>query len=74
MFSIQRQEVFPDLYSDIEDHAACWSKLWDTNNSDLWDRGKPSPALIDLVEQRQDLFHPETADGKKKKAFVPVSS
>ncbi|KAA8644907.1 hypothetical protein EYZ11_010999 [Aspergillus tanneri] len=48
-----------------------WSKLWDSDNSDLWDRAKPSPALIDILEERQDLLNPFTADGKRKKALVP---
>lgn len=57
----------------MEDHGSAWSDLWDTDNSGLWDRGKPSPALIDLIEQRQhDLFHPLTADGRRKKVLVPV--
>ncbi|KAL6230519.1 hypothetical protein BDW75DRAFT_222541 [Aspergillus navahoensis] len=56
---------------EIGDHAAGWSNLWDTDSSDLWDRGKPSPALIDLIEQRRDLFHPDKGDGKRKRALVP---
>ncbi|KAK9367939.1 S-adenosyl-L-methionine-dependent methyltransferase [Lipomyces kononenkoae] len=55
----------------IEDQGSGWSDLWDTGNSDLWDRGAPSPALIDAIEQRQDLFNPLTSDGRRKKAFVP---
>jgi hypothetical protein len=38
----------------------------------MWDRGKPSPALIDLVEYRKELFQPLAADGRRKKALVPV--
>ncbi|EAS30608.3 thiol methyltransferase [Coccidioides immitis RS] len=55
----------------VENHGDGWSLLWDTDNSDLWDRGKPSPALIDLIEERRDLFSPFTIDGKRKKALVP---
>ncbi|THC90684.1 hypothetical protein EYZ11_009859 [Aspergillus tanneri] len=62
---------FQDQISEIESHAAGWSNLWDTDNSNLWDRGKPSPALIDLIEERRDLFYPLTETGKKKKALVP---
>lgn len=41
--------------------------------SDLWDRGKASAALVDIVEQERELLNPFTADGKRKKALVPVS-
>ncbi|KAE8150625.1 hypothetical protein BDV25DRAFT_129389 [Aspergillus avenaceus] len=42
----------------IDDHGSGWSSLWDSNESDLWDRGRPSPALIDIVEQtpKGDFF------------------
>ncbi|KAI9928457.1 hypothetical protein MW887_002502 [Aspergillus wentii] len=55
----------------IDEHSHGWSNLWDTDNSDLWDRGKPSPALIDLIEERSDLFHPTAESGNRKKALVP---
>ncbi|KXG52039.1 Pyridoxal phosphate-dependent transferase, major region, subdomain 1 [Penicillium griseofulvum] len=57
--------------SSIENHNDAWSNLWDTDNSDMWDRGKPSPALIDLLEQRGEILNPIAADGRRKKAFVP---
>lgn len=38
----------------------------------MWDRGKPSPALIDLLEQREEILSPITADGRRKKVLVPV--
>ncbi|KAF5863464.1 hypothetical protein ETB97_010096 [Aspergillus alliaceus] len=31
----------------------------------------PSPALIDILEGRQDLLNPFTADGRRKRALVP---
>ncbi|KAF9886492.1 hypothetical protein FE257_011399 [Aspergillus nanangensis] len=60
----------------IQDHGPGWSNLWDTGNSSLWDRGKPSPALIDTIESHQQtrddcLFHPIAADGRRKRALVP---
>lgn len=58
----------------IDEHSDGWSSLWDTDNSDLWDRGKPSPALVDLIEERRGLFNPMAASGKRKKALVPVCS
>ncbi|PYH45963.1 thiol methyltransferase [Aspergillus saccharolyticus JOP 1030-1] len=55
----------------VELHTDRWSQLWDTDNSDLWDRGKPSPALVDLIEERRDLVSLVGPDGRKKKALVP---
>ncbi|RHZ61550.1 uncharacterized protein CDV56_108851 [Aspergillus thermomutatus] len=61
--------------SSPEDHGSGWSNLWETGEDNLWDRGLPSPALIDLIEQQQQsptsLFNPFTADGQRKKALVP---
>lgn len=57
----------------VEDHSAGWSNLWDSGDSDLWDRGKASPALVDIIEKERDLFNPFTSDGRRKKAFVPAS-
>ncbi|KAE8338033.1 hypothetical protein BDV24DRAFT_177144 [Aspergillus arachidicola] len=59
----------------LEDHGSGWSSLWDSNESDLWDRGKPSPALIDLIEQEKDnaIFRPLKPDGQRKKALVPYN-
>ncbi|KAL4958543.1 thiol methyltransferase [Aspergillus filifer] len=39
-------------------HGKAWSDLWDSGESDLWDRGIPSPALLDLIVSRQDVFGP----------------
>ncbi|KAL4790419.1 S-adenosyl-L-methionine-dependent methyltransferase [Aspergillus venezuelensis] len=39
-------------------HGKAWSDLWDSGESDLWDRGIPSPALLDLIVSRQNLFSP----------------
>jgi methyl halide transferase len=57
----------------IENHGTGWSDLWDQGESGLWDRGKTSPALVDLIEKERDLLNPYTSDGRRKKAFVPVS-
>ncbi|KAJ5156751.1 hypothetical protein N7492_009554 [Penicillium capsulatum] len=55
----------------IQDHGSGWSHLWDSGESALWDRGEASPALVDAVEQEQELLGPFTADGRRKKALVP---
>lgn len=57
--------------SEIEDHNEAWANLWDTNNDDMWDRGRPSPALIDLIE-KDDVLNPITAEGQRRKVLVPV--
>ncbi|KAL4812331.1 S-adenosyl-L-methionine-dependent methyltransferase [Aspergillus spinulosporus] len=45
--------------SPTPSHPKAWSDLWDWGESSLWDRGMPSPALIDLLESYQDtLLHP----------------
>ncbi|KZF23609.1 thiopurine S-methyltransferase family protein [Xylona heveae TC161] len=54
-----------------DDHGSAWSALWDSDDSDLWDRGKPSPALIDLIEQQSELLRPIAENGRRKKALVP---
>jgi hypothetical protein len=64
--------IFLTCDRSVGDHSAAWSNLWDTDNSDMWDRGKPSPALIDLVERNKDFLNPVTADGRRKRALVPV--
>ncbi|KAL3265158.1 hypothetical protein ABHI18_000063 [Aspergillus niger] len=56
---------------NVQDHGSAWAALWDAQYNDMWDRGKPSPALIDLVEYRKELFQPLAADGRRKKALVP---
>lgn len=38
----------------------------------MWDRGKPSPALLDLLEQREEILNPIMANGRRKKVLVPV--
>ncbi|KAJ5837416.1 uncharacterized protein N7525_002604 [Penicillium rubens] len=57
--------------SSIENHNEAWDRLWETDNSDMWDRGKPSPALVDLLEQREDILSPIAANGRRKKILVP---
>ncbi|KAJ6181199.1 hypothetical protein N7519_011660 [Penicillium mononematosum] len=57
--------------SSIENHNAAWDSLWETDNSDMWDRGNPSPALVDLLEQREDILSPIAANGQRKKILVP---
>ncbi|KAH9873026.1 hypothetical protein J1614_005422 [Plenodomus biglobosus] len=59
-----------DDYKSRDKQIAGWSSLWDSNESDLWDGGRPSPPLVAFLEDH--------ADGKKLlaqnrplMAFVP---
>ncbi|KAJ5300805.1 uncharacterized protein N7443_005807 [Penicillium atrosanguineum] len=61
--------IFKDR--SVEDHGVGWSSLWDSGESDLWDRGKASPALVDIIEQESDLINPLNQNGSRKKAIVP---
>ncbi|KAF3219634.1 hypothetical protein TWF106_007057 [Orbilia oligospora] len=55
-----------------QDQIDGWSSLWDADESGLWDRGKPSPALIDFVEcYGQNILHGMKRDGRRLKALVP---
>ncbi|EQL03908.1 thiopurine S-methyltransferase family protein [Ophiocordyceps sinensis CO18] len=53
-----------------EGHTQGWSELWDSNQTNFWDRGKPSPALIDFVESRPDVLRQPPGD-ERLRALVP---
>lgn len=55
--------------SGIAEHGQKWDSLW-KDNFTPWDKGTPSPALVDILSERQDLF-PNTSGGSRKKALVP---
>ncbi len=61
---------------DFSKHPNKWSDLWDKGDFLPWDRGKPNPALIDTLTERQDLIGScMTQDGlghqRRKRALVP---
>ena len=58
--------------SPSSDHTSAWSQLWDEGESGLWDRGRPSPALVDILEHRWEMFGPMSEDRRHKTALVPV--
>jgi len=58
------------LGQDPSVHGRKWQELWEEGFKP-WDRGAPSPALIDLLSERQDVINVPTADGLTKKALVP---
>ncbi len=54
-----------------EKYAEGWSKLWQDGSFLPWDRGKPSPALTDTLENHPDLIGSAIVNGRRKKALVP---
>jgi hypothetical protein len=60
---------------DASVHGGRWQALWEEAYTP-WDRGQPSPALIELLEERKDLvgesWTVDSALGKRRKrALVP---
>ncbi|KAJ4176549.1 hypothetical protein NW767_015411 [Fusarium falciforme] len=47
-----------------------WVELWDSDESDLWDRGTPSAALIDWIESRPAQLNQST-NRRRLRALVP---
>jgi len=58
-------------FNQVEDaqHVQKWDELW-KQDFVPWDRGVPNPALVDLLNERQDLFE-APPQGRKRKALVP---
>jgi Thiopurine S-methyltransferase (TPMT) len=54
-----------------EKYGEGWAKLWDDGNLLPWDRLKPSPALIDTLENYRGLIGGPLVEGRRKKALVP---
>ncbi|KAM3072790.1 hypothetical protein ACMFMF_007121 [Clarireedia jacksonii] len=53
---------------DIASHGQKWDELW-KDNFTPWDNGLPNPALIDILNEREDLSCKKD-DGSRKKALV----
>ncbi|KAG5952637.1 hypothetical protein E4U53_000331 [Claviceps sorghi] len=57
------------------EQTAAWNDLWESDENDLWDRGMPSPALIDFVESRSEaLCSPSPVNGERLRALIPVGT
>ncbi|CAH0053877.1 unnamed protein product [Clonostachys solani] len=41
---------------DSKQQLSGWTELWETDQSDLWDRGKPSSALIEFIESKPEVL------------------
>ncbi|KAI0883452.1 S-adenosyl-L-methionine-dependent methyltransferase [Annulohypoxylon maeteangense] len=50
-----------------EQQSQGWSELWESGQTDFWDRGKPSPALIDFIESATL----PRRDGRRLRVLVP---
>ncbi|KAI8682149.1 hypothetical protein NCS55_00469600 [Fusarium keratoplasticum] len=55
---------------DSKQQSSGWTELWDTDQSDLWDRGKPSPALIEFIESKPQVLS-NISNKYRPKALVP---
>ncbi|KAG5924851.1 hypothetical protein E4U42_004535 [Claviceps africana] len=54
------------------EQTAAWNDLWESDDNDLWDRGMPSPALIDLIESRPEaLCAPSLVGRGRLRALIP---
>ncbi|RYP61577.1 hypothetical protein DL769_007642 [Monosporascus sp. CRB-8-3] len=53
-----------------ENQTSGWSELWESGEDNLWDRGKPSSALIDFIESRPGVLRPPHS-GRRMRALVP---
>ena len=58
--------------ADFTAHGSKWDALWKESYTP-WDRGGPSLALADLVQENNSLFRTAAAaaDGKRRAALVP---
>jgi len=61
-----RARLLSHFQGDSSAHGQKWDQLWGENFIP-WDKGFPSPALVDLLEERKDLF---PSKGRKK-VLVP---
>jgi hypothetical protein len=50
------------------EHGSKWNELW-KEGFVPWDKGVPSPALVDVLTERQDLF--PSIPNRRRKALVP---
>lgn len=71
----ERTRLRTHFLADRSQHNSKWNELW-ADNFIPWDKGTPSPALVDALSQRKDILGPPTTkdpDGKvhRKRALVP---
>lgn len=64
-----RERLLSHFKGDEAEYGSKWDELWKEGFLP-WDKGFPSPALVDLLAERQDLFE-EAPKGRRRKALVP---
>lgn len=52
-------------------HPSRWEELWEKGELLPWDRGVPSPALVDTLNDKKELLGSARSDRQRKKALVP---
>jgi SAM-dependent methyltransferase len=62
-----RARLTAHFKGDPSEHTKKWDQLW-VEGFVPWDKGFPSPALVDLLEERTDLFPSKQG---RQKALVP---
>ncbi|GAB7343881.1 hypothetical protein MBLNU457_1840t1 [Dothideomycetes sp. NU457] len=51
--------------------TSAWSELWETKEDHFWDRGYPSPALIDYLESDNPVTRTMKTNDSRLKVLVP---
>lgn len=67
----KREQLAAHFKVPLNEYTNRWESLWQQGDLLLWDKGKPSPALVDLLTKRRDLVGPSVVEGKRKRALVP---
>ncbi|KAK5075239.1 hypothetical protein LTS08_001679 [Lithohypha guttulata] len=62
-------DVFQDKTRN--DQSSSWTQLWNSNEESLWDRGQPSPALVDFLEQHS-AYIPSLHSQRRPRALIPA--
>lgn len=62
-----RAKLKSHFEGDSAAHGKKWDDLW-VEGFTPWDKGSPSPALVDLLDERRELFPGKQG---RKKALVP---
>lgn len=68
-----REQLRRHFNVPYQQHNDRWDNLWKKGDCLPFDRGQPNPALIDTLNERQDLLgKPLLSDGsRRKRALVP---
>ncbi len=56
--------------AEFSTHGSKWNELWQESNTP-WDRGGPSLALNDVLQERKDLVPPPSGTSRRQTALVP---